>query len=429
MTLTQPLQLLYVVPYVPNPIRVRPYQFIRSMLQRGHKVTLATLPVGAEEEGDLFALRKLGVRVISQPMPSWLSLFNSLLALPTRTPLQAVYSRNPLLLRRLDRELLFTNFDAIHVEHLRGSHYALHLQQKLAQRNIPIIWDSVDSISHLFEQAAQTSRSVKGKIMTRLELGRTRRYEGMLVRQFDRTIVTSPIDKTALEEVASTFVSSAKEHPVAPIEVIPNGVDLENFTYVNGVHRKPARILFSGKMSYHANVTAAVHLIKDIMPTVWAQRPDAEVWIVGKDPAPEVRLLATADASTIHKGQRAVVVTGTVPDVNTYLQEATIAVAPLLYGAGIQNKVLEAMACGTPVVATQKATAALLAKHDQDLLVADDEREFAQALIQLLDAPVKRAELGRSARRFVEQYHTWNGAAAKLEELYTATYAKTTEAV
>lgn len=425
----RPLQLLFVVPYVPNPIRVRPYQFIRSMIQRGHKVTLATLPVGSGEEADLFELRQMGVRVISQAMPSWLSLFNSLLALPSRTPLQAVYSRNPLLLRRLDRELLFTDFDAVHVEHLRGSHYALHLQQRLAKQNIPVIWDSVDSISHLFEQAAENSRSLKGRLMTKLELNRTRRYEGMLVHQFPRTVVTSPIDKIALQEMASTYYAAGKEGSPAPIEVVPNGVDLESFSYVNVAHRKPARIVFSGKMSYHANVTAAVHLVRDVMPGVWAQRPDAEVWIVGKDPAPEVKLLATADASTIHKGQRAVIVTGTVPDLNPYLQETTIAVAPLLYGAGIQNKVLEAMACGAPVVATRKATAALLAQPDHDLLVADSETEFAQALLELLESPSKRAELGRNARRFVEQYHTWSGAAAKLEEIYTASYVKSTETI
>lgn len=431
MTATKSLKLLFVVPYVPNPVRVRSYQFIRSLIQRGHEVTLATLPTSHDEQADIFNLQKMGVRIISQPMPVWLSIFNSLLALPTGTPLQAVYSRHPLLLRRLDRELLFTKFDAVHVEHLRGSHYAQHLRRKLDSPLVPVVWDSVDSISHLFEQASQNSRSLKGKLMTRLELGRTRRFEGMLVHQFDRTIVTSPIDKSALEEMASTYYSSQTDpaYKPAPIDVVPNGVDLNSFGYVNGIHRKPNRIVFSGKMSYHANVTAAVHLVRDIMPSVWEQRPDAEVWIVGKDPAPEIRLLATADVSTVHKGQRAVVVTGTVPDVNAYLQEATIAVAPLLYGAGIQNKVLEAMACGAPVVATRKATIALAAKSGQDLLVAENEAEFAQAILELLDNPSLRSELGRHGRQFVELNHTWESAASHLEQIYLSAERKQPETV
>ena len=418
MTSSKPLKLLFVIPYVPNPVRVRPFQFIRALMQRGHEITLATLPVGDEEQADIFQLQKLGVRIIAQPMPVWLSLFNSVVALPSGIPLQAVYSRHPLLVRRLDKELRFTTFDAVHVEHLRGSHYAQHLRQKMDARNVPVIWDSVDSISHLFEQAAQNSLSWRGKLMTRLELNRTRRYEGMLVHQFDRTIVTSPIDKSALEEISSTYYAPSAGLKPAPIEVIPNGVDLESFGYVNGAHRKAARIVFSGKMSYHANVTAAVHLVRDIMPAVWAERPDAEVWIVGKDPAPEIRLLETADVNTVHKGQRAVVVTGTVPDVNAFLQEATVAVAPLRYGAGIQNKVLEAMACGAPVVATRKATAALLAKPGQDLLVTETDSDFSQSILQLLDNPAQRTELGRRGRQFVEQNHTWSGAACRLEEIY-----------
>lgn len=418
MIANKPLKLLFVIPYVPNPVRVRPYQFIRSLQKRGHEITLATLPVGDEEQADVFQLQKMGVRIIAQPMPLWLSLFNSLLALPSSTPLQAAYSRHPLLLNRLDRELLLTKFDAVHVEHLRGSHYAQHLQRKLADQHVPIIWDSVDSISHLFEQAALISRSLKGRLMTRLELNRTRRYEGMLVHQFDRTLVTSPIDKSALEEISVTYYAPANKATPPPIEVIPNGVDLENFAYVNGIHRNTKRIVFSGKMSYHANITAAVHLVRDIMPMVWAQQPDAEVWLVGKDPAPEVRQLATTDAATLHKGERAVVVTGTVPDVNSYLQTATVAVAPLLYGAGIQNKVLEAMACGAPVVATRKATAALLARPGHDLMVADDEQQFAESILRLLSNQSFCAELGRKGRAFVEHNHTWDGAAARLEEIY-----------
>jgi glycosyltransferase involved in cell wall biosynthesis len=112
-------------------------------------------------------------------------------------------------------------------------------------------------------------------------------------------------------------------------------------------------------MSYHANVTAALHLVNDIMPHVWAQRPAVQVWLVGKDPTAEVRRLAETAPTLPGSEERRVVVTGGVPSMPEYIQGATIAVAPLLYGAGIQNKALEAMACGTPVVATAQATGAL----------------------------------------------------------------------
>jgi glycosyltransferase involved in cell wall biosynthesis len=98
--------------------------------------------------------------------------------------------------------------------------------------------------------------------------------------------------------------------------------------------------------------------------------------------------------------------------------QATVAAAPLLYGAGIQNKVLEAMACGTPVVATSQATAALAAEPGRDLLVAEGAPALARALLSLLDSPEERERMGRAGRAFVEEHHSWPGAAARFEALY-----------
>jgi hypothetical protein len=100
----------------------------------------------------------------------------------------------------MDFEFRISDFEIVHVEHLRGARYGFHV--KSAIRNpksaIPVVWDSVDCISYLFEQAARNSRRLKGRLMTSLELDRTRRYEGWLVRQFDRVLVTSPVDREAL---------------------------------------------------------------------------------------------------------------------------------------------------------------------------------------------------------------------------------------
>ena len=103
-------------------------------------------------------------------------------------------------------------------------------------------------------------------------------------------------------------------------------------------------------MSYHANIAMTLYLVREILPIVWATNPDVKLWIVGKDPSKE--LLA------LQKYQK-ILVTGRVDDIRPYLRQATLSVSPLLYGAGIQNKILEAMACGTPVVATPLAVSAL----------------------------------------------------------------------
>jgi glycosyltransferase involved in cell wall biosynthesis len=112
-------------------------------------------------------------------------------------------------------------------------------------------------------------------------------------------------------------------------------------------------------------------------------------------------------------------VTGMVPDVRPFLQQATIAVAPLTYGAGMQFKVLENMACGTPVVATPLAVSALIgAVHDQDLMVAQEPVEFAGKVIQLLDDACLRQAVGESGRRYVEEHFSWDRLIAQLEEVY-----------
>jgi glycosyltransferase involved in cell wall biosynthesis len=295
-------------------------------------------------------------------------------------------------------------FDVAHVEHLRGAQYGLALKSK-----IPVVWDSVDCITYLFEQAAQQSQSLFGKLVTRLELGRTRRYEGWLVMQFDRVLVTSETDKAALEQISDNKYPIS--HCKPPISVLPNGVDLDYFTPGSGA-RQADTLVFSGKMSYHANITAALYLVRQVMPLVWAHRPDVRLIIAGSQPTSAVRQLALDHPERVE-------VTGYVPNLRLPLQRASIAVAPLLYGAGIQNKVLEAMACGTPVVATPLAVSALSKMQTgADCLVATTPQTFAGEVLRLLGDDALRERLGTAGRRYVEAHHNWDNLAVHLEMIY-----------
>jgi glycosyltransferase involved in cell wall biosynthesis len=368
------------------------------------------------------------------------SLWNSLRALPTNQPLQAHYSWNPALARSLEFEIRNSKFDIVHVEHLRAARYGLAIRQsKIENRKskIPTVWDSVDCISHLFAQAARHGRGFFARVITRLELPRTRRYEGWLVPQFDRVLVTSEVDRQALQDL----VSSSKFHgprstpnsqfairnPQSAITVLPNGVDLAYFTPTNQP-RDPATLVYLGRMSYHANVAAVLYLVREIMPLVWAQRPEVRLIIVGSDPPRQIRALAGPQSAirAAHgppprgNPQSAIVVTGTVPDVRPYLARATIMVAPMVYGAGIQNKVLEGMATETPVVCTPLAAAALQARTGQDLLVEETAPGLAAAILRLLNDANLCNQMGQAGRRYVEAHHNWDGIAARLEGVYAA---------
>ncbi len=139
--------------------------------------------------------------------------------------------------------------------------------------------------------------------------------------------------------------------------------------------------------------------------------PTARVVIVGKDPTHQIRRLALQHAGRVD-------VTGSVPDVRPYLRRATVAVAPVLYSAGIQNKVLEAMACGTPVIASPQAISALAAHPGKDLMAAGDEANFAAKILALLTDPAQQAQIGRAGRAYVERQHSWQTVTSQLESVY-----------
>ena len=403
------MNVLFVVPYVPTQIRSRSYNLIRYLAGRGNRVTLVTLWTDDQEKQELGEIQQVCQDVCALPMPAWRSLWNCLVALPTNRPLQTAYSWNPELADQAGKLAVDGNgqgkFDVIHVEHLRGVRYGLYLRSQLADhsRKLPIVWDSVDSISLLFRQAMVESKSFFSRSLTRFELGRTERYESWLVNRFDALLVTSPNDQKALIDMVPA------DEQATGVTVLRNGVDLGYFRPNNEVHREPASVVISGKMSYHANVTMALNFVQQIMPLVWHQRPEIKVYVVGKDPAPQVQALG-ADLR--------VEVTGTVSDIRPYLWKASLAAAPVAYGAGIQNKVLEAMACGTPVIASSQAVSALAVVPGQDVWVADNPAEFAGALLKLLNNASLCTDLSLAGRSYVEKNHDWDRVAAQLEKIY-----------
>lgn len=407
------LNILFIVPYVPNLIRVRPFNLIRHLAARGNQITLVTLWSTPQEKADLELLKDYCRQIYAFQLPVWRSYLNSLGAIPRDIPLQAVYCWQPEMARFLDTLVARVQFDVIHVEHLRGAQYGLRLRQwgaghsysnECAQGVRPaVVWDSVDCISLLFQQAAGKSKKQVSRWLTRFELARTQRHEGRLLSQFDHVLVTSPMDREALLEL------SPDGRGTAPITVLPNGVDLAYYTPDQRVKRQPATLVISGKMSYHANVTMSINFVKETMPLIWKQRPDVKLCLVGKDPAPEIRALAQNPA---------IMVTGTVEDIRPYLHQATAAVTPVTYGVGIQNKVLEAMGCGIPVVSSPQAVSALTAIQDKDVLVAGDPEALAKTIVHLLDDPALQERIGRAGRQYVEEHHRWTSIAAKLEEVY-----------
>ncbi len=399
------MKILFVVPYTPNLIRTRPHNLIRELSNRGNSVTVATLWTDEQEKTELAELSQTVHQVEKARLTRWQSYWNCFISLPTKKPLQAVYCREPALEQRL--ESLVTNggnyppFDVIHVEHLRGIPFALKV--KRTNPKIPIVWDSVDCISLLFRKAASLSTRRINRWITSFELSRTERYESWLVDQFDHTLVTSMVDKQAFLDLIADSNNDGK------ISVIPNGVDLEYFSSGEAVSRDENTIVISGKMSYHANITMVTNFVESIWPKIQNKRPGVKLWIVGKDPTSEILSFGELPG---------VSVTGYVKDIRPFLKSATVAVAPVKYGVGIQNKVLESMACGTPIVTTPQAVSALQIVPGRDLIVSELDDQFADEVVRLLRSKNLQEQIGQAGLSYVKSFHNWSAITEKLEGIY-----------
>ena len=401
------LRILLVTPYVPSPLRVRPYNFVRQLSQRGHRVTVAAVCTPGEKEAAA-ALQGECERVETVPFHRGRALWNCIGRMPTGAPLQTLYTHSPALERLLEAELQTTHtgsgrhepYDILHVEHLRAALMGLSVQ------GLPRVYDSVDCISRLLERASTLAASPVARLAARVDLNKTRRFEARLVRTFDCTLVTSEPDRQALAALADR----TEVAPAPRITVVPNGVDLPYFQ-PSDVSREPATLVYLGRMSYHANVTAVLQFTHHVMPLIWAHRPDTQFVIVGADPMPAVHRLAR------RYGPR-VVVTGYVSDTRPFLARATVSVSPLLYAVGIQNKILESMAMRTPVVATPAACSALRVESGTHLLTADNAAAFAHDVLRLFDDAGLRRRLAEHGRRYVERHHDWGAIGGLLEDSY-----------
>ena len=213
--------------------------------------------------------------------------------------------------------------------------------------------------------------------------------------------------------------------PERQVEVIPNGVDIATFMQHESAQEIAHRIVFTGRMDYYPNIDAVLFFVRECWPLIQSQVPDASWQIVGKDPPREVRDLERLSGVTV---------TGTVPDITSYLTSAEVAIAPLQIGSGTRLKILEALAMQKAVVTTSQGCEGLSVTSGVHLIVADKAQNFAQAVVDLLQDSQERTALGFAGRKLVETEYSWDHCGHRLVEVLKAhfnereVYARTTGA-
>jgi len=399
------MRILFVTPYPPSRVRVRGYGFLKE-LQRKHEVTVLTQCSSEQELSDVEVLRNRGFQVIAVQESKRHAALRSGRALFSNIPLQVAYACSELFTQAMHDLCAQHVFDVVHVEHLRG---IASMEQFVHTQ--PLVWDAVDCISLLCKHTRVAGPSLKVRMVARLELERTQHYEARLLSQLRHVVVTSERDRQAMIDLHRkqagdlNHSDDALDHKVS---VLPNGVDLDYF-HPMPLDRRRFNIVFSGKMSYHANVAAVLYLYQQIMPLIWRQIPEATLTIVGREPPKAIQLLGRDPR---------IEVTGYVHDLRPYIRRAEVMLTPMVYSVGIQNKVLEAMALGTPTVVAAQAAEALEARPGRDLLIAEDAPEFAQQTLRLMRDAELHATLSRCGRRYVEEQHNWEMVTDRLIDVY-----------
>jgi sugar transferase (PEP-CTERM/EpsH1 system associated) len=354
-------------------------------MARSHEVRIAAFAHDEQDFAGAEALRARGFSVFAVPHHGRGQRLRALPLLLTRRPLTlGVFSS-----RKLQAE----------VDRLAGwadvaYAYSSSMGAFLARHDLPWIMHFAELDSDKWRQYAERS-SLPMKLVYRREWRTLLAFERSLTALARTSVFCTPLEEAIFQ----------KAIPGRPSVVLRNGVDLAH--YQPAPERvEPGHLVFTGVMDYLPNVDGCVHFVREVLPLVRRRFPRAHFTIVGSRPTPAVVRLAEVAGVTV---------TGFVPDTREYLARAAISVAPLRIARGIQNKVLEALAMGLPVVGTTSATQGVEGRAGEHYLVADEASAQADAITDLLAEPERAAALGARGRRFVEEHYDWEVTFAPLD--------------
>lgn len=386
------MKILFLTARLPYPPdrgdRLRAFHFLQQ-LAKEHEITLVSFLASEEERPFLENLRPFCQEIHTVLQPPLRSLLATGLNLWRNQPLQALYYRSANMQQMVTAVLTQKHFDLAYVHLFRMAQYVTHWAG----------YRVVDLTDVISQEVAKSLayRHTFWRWVYRLEGPRIARYEQWVAQQFEETWLIARADRQVL----------AHSCPQANIQVVPNGVEMTRF-HPLGITAVPHQLLFVGHMGVFHNIDAATHLAQEVLPLVRQQIPDVTLVLAGASPAPAVQLLSQLPGVTV---------TGFVPDLNQLLNESAVFVAPLRFAAGVQNKVLEAMAAGRPVITSSLVNGGIGATAGQELWLADGARETADAILHLLRQPATRETLAAAGYTFVHQHFRWEAVLHRVRQI------------
>ena len=391
------------IPYPPDKgEKIRGLNLLKHLSQR-FRIHLGCLMDSPDDPGHLETLREWCTTTAGFPIDKRRQKVSALLRLRPGRPLMLDYYRHAGLHDWVQTTMARTPMDVTYIYSVAMMPYVEHLQQDSLQGG-GMILDAQDIDSEKWTTYAATASFPMRHVWTRE--GRTLfAYERHAAMACDATLFVSP-------QEAARFAELAPE-TAARVHAVENGVDLDRFSpalsFDTPFAQPGPHLVFTGNMDYWPNADAVQWFAADVMPGLRAAHPGLQFHVVGANPGPETRRLASLPG--VH-------VTGRVADVRPYVAHADICVAPLRIARGIQNKVLEAMAMARPVIASPQAFEGVRATPGQDLLVADGATAIQAAVASILEG--SHPALGAAGRRAVEAGYAWSATLARLDTILDA---------
>lgn len=380
------------LPYPPNRgDKLRVFNFI-SRLSKNHSIILLSFIESEKQMSYVKELEKYCNRVVVVLLRPWQSYLNCLLGIFSSRPLQVSYYNSKSMKARIKNIIENGDIEAVYVHLFRMTAYAKYI------RGAKRVLDLCDAVSMHMKRTIQFNRGILWPVYL-LEWLRIKNYEKMITKDFDEIVFISETDKQA---VINKCIKNTH------FNVIPNGVDYDYFKPVLINNHDIPRVAFLGYLKTFYNLDAILYFYKKIFPIIKSNIPEVKFLIIGANCPSRLRKLAR---------DKSVELICDVDDTRPYLGKAKVFVCPLRVGSGLQNKILEAMSMGLPVVTTSIGYAGVTAVKNKEIFVEDQPEAFSRKVIELINNEQIRNKVSFSSRKSIEDNYLWEKSISKLEEL------------
>ncbi|MFH0926428.1 MAG: glycosyltransferase [bacterium] len=403
------MKILFLSSRLPYPVyggdRITVYNYLKY-LSKKHSLTLLTFIEDKKQLKYKKELEKYCAEIETVYLPSYLSYLKCGIGIFSRLPFQIKYYSSKKMREKILDKINTGNYDIVISHLIRMEQYSNSLNgvYKIA---LP-----VDAISLSLWRSLRY-RNIFWKMLVYLEFLKVRRYEEIVLKNHQLNIVVSGIDKKWLLK---------KDH-AGDVLVVSNGVGYDENEERRTKNEEPvtknqkrvfldekAVIVFLGNMNSWSNQDAVKYFLREIFPLILKEIAEVRFCIVGANVSRAVGNLEGKNITVI----------GEVKNLKDILEYAKVSVCPLRAGAGIQNKILESMAMGVPVVSTGLGYEGISADIGKAIFVTDKPEEFASLVVRLIKDNTLRAEVGQKGREYIKKYHNWQSIFQGLEKEFSS---------